>query len=188
MTDQNVPAGVGRPPTIIRAACIVLLVVGFGSVMFTVTGIIDPAAARCSVARRWIDDANTDKKAWNNVDTGGRKAKDLPCADAIRLAGTIKTKQNGTSTVSIPGESAVRIQALISVLFGLGQGIAGAIVLRSLSRQARVAAIAFSLPMAFLGPLGPISLAVFIFVVYALAMSAPAKAIWPRAGTAGGSV
>ncbi|HVW32103.1 MAG TPA: hypothetical protein VHL53_06155 [Acidimicrobiia bacterium] len=180
MTDHDVPAAAGGTPGLIRAACIVLLVVGFGSVMFTVAGVADPAGARCSVARRWVDDANTDKKPWNNVDTGGRKAKELTCDDAIRLAGTIKTKEKGTKTLSIPGESAVRIQALLSVLFSLGQGISGAIVLRTLSRQARVAAIAFSLPMAFLGPLGPISLAVFVFVVYALAMSAPAKAIWPR--------
>src|SRR5437660_1990783 len=134
---------VGRPPTIIRITCLLLVVVGFLSVMFTAPAVFDAAGGRCQLARVWLDDANTDKKPWNNVDTGGRKAKDLPCSDAIRLAGQIRLKEKGTRTASVPGETALRIQSALTVVMGLGQAISATLVLRRLSRPARTAAIAF---------------------------------------------
>jgi hypothetical protein len=181
MTDHEAAGSVGRPPTIIRAACIVLLISGFAAVMFTAPVVLDPAGARCTLARRWLDQANADKKAWNNVDTGRQKAKDLACPDAIRLAGQIRLHEKGTGTASVPDVTAVRIQALFSVVMGLGQAISGSIVLRRLSRSARVAAITFSAPGIFLGPFGPISMGLFVFVAYALALSPASKDIWPRA-------
>jgi hypothetical protein len=181
VSDDQTSSAVGtRPPGIIRAACIVLLISGFGSVMLTVPGVIDPAGARCTLARRWLDDANTDKKAWNNVDTGGRKTKDLTCPEAVRLAGQIRLHEKTAGTATIPGDGAVRVQATLSVIVGLGQAISGSSVLRRLSRKARTAAIAFSVPGIVLGPLGPVSLGVFVFVAYALAVSPASKAIWPR--------
>jgi hypothetical protein len=179
--DQTSPAAGTRPPTIIRAACIVLLISGFGSVMLTIPGVMDPAGARCSLARRWIDDANTDKKTWNNVDTGGRRTKDIPCPEAIQLADRIPLHEKGTGTATVPGDTAVRIQALLTVVFGLGQALSGATVLRTLSRRARVAAIAFTVPGIVLGPLGPVSLGIFVFVAYALLVSPASKTLWPKA-------
>jgi hypothetical protein len=172
---------VGRPPGIIRAACIVLLIAGFGSVMLTAPGIMDPAGARCTLAKRWLDDANTDKKTWNNVDLGGRKTKDLTCAEAIGLTGQIRLHEKGTGTAKIPSDGAVRLQATLTVIVGLGQALSGSIVLRRLSRKARTAAIAFSVPGIVLGPLGPVSLGVFVFVAYAFAVTPASKALWPRA-------
>lgn len=180
MTDQDAAPIVTRPPGIIRAACIVLLIAGFGSVMLTAPGIMDPAGARCTLARRWIDDANTDKKAWNNVDTKGRKTKALTCPEAIGLAGQIRLHEKTDGTARIPGDGAVRLQALLTVVVGLGQAVSGSIVLRRLSRKARTAAIAFSIPGIVLGPLGPVSLGVFVFVAYAFAVSPAGKALWPR--------
>jgi hypothetical protein len=171
---------VGRPPTIIRAACILLLVTGFGSVMFSLPAVVDTASARCHLARTWLDDANTDKKTWNDVDTGGQKAKDLACADAIRLAGQIRLKEKGTTTASVPGETALRIQAVLSVVMSLGQAISGSLVLRSLSRPARSAAIAFSAVGILLRILGVLSVGVFVLVVYAFLFSPVSKQIWPR--------
>jgi hypothetical protein len=181
VSDHETSPAVGtRPPGIIRAACIVLLISGFGSVMLTAPGVIDPAGARCTLARGWLDQANTDKKTWNNVDTGGRKAKDLTCPEAVRLAGQIRLHEKSTGTTTIPGDGAVRLQAILAVVVGLGQALSGSIVLRRLSRKARTAAIAFSIPGIVLGPLGPVSLGVFVFVAYALAVSRASKALWPK--------
>jgi hypothetical protein len=180
MTDHEAPAGVGRPPTIIRVACILLVVVGFGSVMLTAPAVVDAAGARCHLARTWLDDANTDNKAWNNVDTGGRKAKDLACPDAIRLAHQIRLKEKGTSTASVPGETAMRIQAALAVVMGLGQAISGALVLRRLSRPARTTAIAFSAFGIVLRILGILSVGLFALVVYAFAFSPASRELWPR--------
>jgi uncharacterized protein YjeT (DUF2065 family) len=165
---------------IIRAAGILLMIVGFGSVMFSLPAVVGTASARCHLARTWLDDANTDKKAWNNVDTGGQKAKDLPCADAIRLADDIRLKEKSTTTASVPGETALRIQAMVAVAMGLGQAISGSFVLRRLSRPARTAAIAFSAVGIVLRILGIVSLGVFALVVYAFVFSPAAKEIWPR--------
>jgi hypothetical protein len=180
MTDHEVPASLGRPPTIIRVTCLLLVVVGFLSVMFTVPAVLDAAGSRCNLARVWLDDANTDKKAWNNVDTGGRKAKDLPCAEAIRLAGQIRLKEKGTGTASVPSETALRIQSALAVVLGLGQAISATMVLRRLSRPARTAAIAFSAFGIVLRILGVMSVGLFALVVYAFAFSPAARELWPR--------
>jgi hypothetical protein len=165
---------------LIRVTCSLLMVVGFVSTALSFPAVVDPAGSRCHLSRTWLDDANTDKKAWNNVDTGGQKAKDLPCADAIRLAGDIRLKEKSTTTASVPGETALRIQAMIAVAMGLGQAISGSFVLRRLSRPARTAAIAFSAVGIVLRILGIVSLGVFALVVYAFVFSPAAKEIWPR--------
>jgi hypothetical protein len=171
---------VGRPPAIIRIACLLLVVVGFLSVMFTAPAVLDAAGGRCQLARVWLDDANTDKKPWNNVDTGGRKGKDIPCPDAIRLAGQIRLKEKGTRTASVPGETALRIQSALTVVMGLGQAISGTMVLRRLSRPARTAAIAFSALGIVLRILGVLSVGLFALVVYAFLFSPAGREIWPR--------
>jgi len=179
MTDPD-PGTVGTPPTVIRVACIVLLVVGLGSVLISLPALADPAGARCHLARARIDAANTDTKAWNNVDTGGRKAKDLPCADAVRLAGQVRLSEKGTRHASVPSETAVRVQWTLAILIGLGQAISGWLVARRLSRPARNAAVAFSAFGLVLPVLGVISFGVAIFVLYALVVSRDAKQLWAR--------
>src|SRR5437867_3177591 len=95
VSGQEASAGAAGIPPIIRGACILLLIVGAVSVLFSFPVVVDPANARCHLARTWLDDANTDKKEWNNVDTGGQKAKDLACPDAVRLAQQIRLKEKG---------------------------------------------------------------------------------------------
>jgi hypothetical protein len=180
MTDEESPGTVGRPPTIIRGACILLGIVGFGTVLLSLPAVVDAAGSRCHLARTWLDDANTDNKAWNNVDTGDQKAKDLACADAIRLADQIRLKEKGTRTASVPGEGTLRIQNGLAVLMGLGQATSGAMVLRRLSRPARTAAIGFTAFGIVLQILGIISVGVFAFVVYAFAFSPASKELWPK--------
>jgi hypothetical protein len=167
-------------PPIIRGACILLVIVGAVSVLFSVPVMFDPANARCHLSRTWLDDANTDKKEWNNVDTGATKAKDLACPDAIRLAGQIKLKEKGTKTASVPSESALKLQNGVAVLMGLGQAAAGILLLRSMGRGARNAAIGFSAFGIVLQILGIFSLLVFAFVVYAFTFSPASRELWPK--------
>jgi hypothetical protein len=186
MTEPEGPGKAAPPPTVIRVACVLLLVVGFGSVLLSLQGLADPAGTRCRLSRVHVNQANTDSKPWNNVDTGGRKAKDLPCADALRLAGQIRLNQKGTRTASVPSEAAVRVQGAFTILIGLGQGLTGALLARTLSRPARNAAIGFVAFGLVLPVLGFISFGVAIFVIYALIASPAAKELWgrPRGGNA----
>ena len=117
-------------------ACILLLVLGFGSAAVSFSPATDPAASRCRLSRDRVDRTNTDKKTWNDVDTGGRKAKDLPCTDAIRLVSQIKLSEKSTRHDSAPGETAVRVQGIIGIALGLGQGLSGSLVARRNSRIA----------------------------------------------------
>ena len=183
MTDHEAPETVGRPPTIIRAACILLMVLGFGSVAISLSPATDPATARCRLSRDRIDRTNTDKKTWNDVDTGGRKARDLPCADAVKLVSQIRLSEKGTRHDSAPTETAVRVQGLLGIVLGLGQGIAAAVVTRRMTRAARNAAVAFSAFGLVFPVLGFISFSISSFVVFALVFSSPAKQRWGREAT-----
>ena len=184
MADDQIPGSVGgsvaRPPGVIFGACVLLAIVGLGATMLSLPGVLDPAGSRCHLARTWLDDANTDNKDWNNVDTGGQKADDLACPDAIRLADQIRLRENSDKTIAIPSESVVLIQSGLAVIMGIGHAFSGWFLLRRLSRQARAMAIGFSAAGLVLRVLGIISLGVFVFVVYALVFSAASREIWPK--------
>ena len=156
------------------------MIVGLVSVLFSAPIVMDPAKARCTLSRNWLDDANTDKKEWNNIDTGGQKAKDLPCADAIRLAEQVPTNEKGTKKIKVPTESALQIQNALAVALGSGQAVAGFFVVRTLSRMARIVAIGLSVFGTMFQVLGILSLGVFVFVVYAFTFSPASREIWPR--------
>ena len=184
MADDQSPGSVGggvkRPPGAIFGACLLLVIVGLGATMISLPGVFDPNGARCHLARSWLDEANTDKKDWNNVDTGGQKADDLACPDAIRLADQVPLKEKGDKTISIPSESIVLVQSGLAVVMGIGQAFSGWALLRKMSRQARNLAIGFSAAGLILRVLGIISLGVFVFVVYALTFSVASREIWPK--------
>jgi hypothetical protein len=181
MTDDVTPGTVTRPPPVIRAACLLLMVSGMASLLFSIPVVMDPSSAQCHLTRTWVDDANTDTKAWNNVELGGRKPRDLPCDEAVRLADGIRVKEKDPSkTATVPSDSALRIQNLMAALLGLGQGVSGFFLLRTLGRAARTLSLGFSGAGIVLQVLGIISLGVFAFVVYALAFSPASREIWPR--------
>jgi len=180
MTEDSAPQTAARPPAIVRVACILLMVLGFGSVAISLTPAADPAGARCNLSRDRLNRANTDKKTWNNVDTGGRKAKDVPCADAVRLVSQIRLSQKGTKTDSAPSETAVRVQGLLGIVLGLGQGVTGSLVLRKMDRQLRNTAVGFAAFGLVFPVLGPLSFGIAFFAIYALVFSFQAKAVWGR--------
>ena len=158
------------------------MITGAVSVMFSVPVILDAAGARCQLSRSFVDQANKDKKDWNNVDTGGRKAKEVPCADAVGLAKQIPRNEKGTKKIPVPSESALSTQNFVAAVMGAGQAVAGFYLIRSLGRMARNAAIGFSGVGLILQVLGILSLGVFVFVAYALAFSPASREVWPREG------
>lgn len=171
-----------RLPPVIRGACLLLMVSGMASLLFSIPVVMDPASAKCHLSRTWIDEANKDKKDWNNVDIGERKAKDLNCDEAVRLADGLRVKEKDPSkTATVPSDSALRIQNLAAALLGLAQGASGFFLQRTLSKQTRSLALGFSGAGIVLQVLGILSLGVFAFVVYALAFSPASREIWPRA-------
>jgi hypothetical protein len=167
-------------PTIIRGACILLMIVGAVSVMFSLPVMLNAASARCQLSRSFIEQANKDKKEWNNVDAGGQKAKDVPCPDAVRLAQQIPLNEKGTRKVTVPSETALQTQNTIAAVMGAGQAVSGFYLIRSLSRWSRNAALGFSAAGIILQVLGILSLGVFVFVVYAFTFSPAGREIWPR--------
>jgi hypothetical protein len=169
-----------RPPAIVRSAAIVLMVVGVLSVVLSAATVIDPSGARCHLSRSWLDDANTDKKDWNNVDTGGQKAEDLPCADAVQLAPEIPLNQKGKK-FPLPSEAALQAQNGVAVALGIGQAISGFSVIRTLNRRARIVAIILSSIAGFFFPvLSLLSIGVLVFVAYAFGFSPASREVWPR--------
>jgi len=186
VSGQHGAADTSETPTIIRGACILLMITGFVSVMFSLPVMLNAGSARCRLSRTFIDQANNDKKDWNNVDTGGQKAKDVPCDDAVRLAKEIPRNEKGTRKIPIPSESALATQNTIAAVMGGGSAVAGFYLIRSLSRWSRNAAIGFSGAGLILQVLGILSLGTFVFVAYALAFSPASREIWPREGPARG--
>jgi hypothetical protein len=156
------------------------MIVGAVTVMFSLPAMLDGANARCHLARARVNQANTDRRDWNDVDTGGKKAKDLSCADAARLYEQIRVKENGDRTLRLPSESTIENQNLVAVVMGVGQAVSGFLVLRSASRTARYAAIAFSALGLFLAVLDVLSIAVFGFVLYAFAFTPASRELWPK--------
>ena len=156
------------------------MITGIVTVMFSFPVATNPSKTRCSLSRTWLEDANTDKKDWNNVDTGGVEAKDLACADAVRLLEQVPLNEKGTKRVTVPSASALQIQNLLAIAVGIAQVVSGFFLNKSLSRRARTAAIGSAIGATVLQALGILSLGTFIFVMYALAFSAASRVIWPR--------
>jgi hypothetical protein len=185
VSGQEGSAGTPEIPPIIRGACILLMIVGAVSVLFSLPVMLNGSGARCQLSRSWIEQANKDKKDWNNVDTGGQKTKDIPCPDAVRLAQQVPLNEKGTRKISVPSESALQTQNAVAAVIGAGQAVSGFYLIRTLGRWARNTAIGSSAAGIILQILGILSLGVFAFVVYAFAFSPASREIWPREGPRG---
>ena len=156
------------------------MIVGAATVFFSLPVVLDPAKYRCQLSRVRIDDVNTDKKDWNNVDTAGQTPGDLPCADAVRLAPEIPLDQKGKK-FPLPSESALQAQNAVAVALGIGQAISGFSVIRTLNRRARIVAIVLSSIAGFFFPvLSLLSIGVLVFVAYAFGFSPASREVWPR--------
>ena len=195
MTGETVPvtdresAHDGTPPRLpplIRAGCTGLVVLGVLTVILALASVTDPPGVQCNLARAFIKDANDDSKKYNDVDLGGRDVKKVPCDEAIALANNIPKNEKGTSKVSIPSPSAIRIRGLTTMVVGLGQAGSGVWTFRTLDRRARTAALAFAALGIIFPIVGLFATVLSVFAVYSLGFSPAARELWPRpAGGAG---
>lgn len=177
------PVAAPGAPTLIRVALILLQVVGLGAFLFTFPTILSPGDTRCRLGRTIVETANRDSRPWRHVEVAGVKPADLPCADALRLAGAVRLNEKGDRRASVPGESALRVEGGLAAAVGIGQAVSGWLTLRTLGRRARTAVIAFS-AFSAVGPagqsLGILALIPFVFGIYALRFSPLSRQIWPR--------
>lgn len=183
MTD-DVPTVEGgaptRAPSLVRSGCAALLLLGLLSPLVAARSLVNPAGVRCSLARELIKEADTDKLDWNDPDIGTRDRDDLSCPEAIAVAEKLPEKEDGKETVSLPGESAVRIPAIFILLVGLGQAVTAFLTARTLSRKTRTAALGFASLGILLPVLGIVSLVLLVFVAYSIGFSAASQQVWPR--------
>ncbi|MGH8990026.1 MAG: hypothetical protein ACRDZ7_00665 [Acidimicrobiia bacterium] len=167
-------------PPVIRGGCLALALTGVVSLFLTATAILNPKGVQCSIAKALIEDANDDGRDFNDVDIGGREARDVDCDEAITLAGTIRRSEGGDETRSVPGASLIRNRGLMSSLVGIGQVIGGFMTLGTLQRRYRTAALVFSILGVVVPVLGLVTVAILGFVVYALGFSSVARELWPQ--------
>lgn len=171
-----------QTPTVIRAGCYALIALGVVSSALSSGTIFSPKTVQCTLSRSWVEDANDDKKKWNDVDTKGVKPDKLKCDQAVLLAEGIRTDEDDAEkTRSVPSEGTLRIQGVLAILVGLGSVVAGFLTLRTWDPRARVAALGFAAASLMFAVLGVISMMLAVFVVYALGFSRDAKWLWPRA-------
>lgn len=169
-------------PTVIRAGCYALMALGVVSTVLSSGTIFSPKTVQCTLSRSWVEDANEDKKPWNDVDTEGVKPDKLKCDQAVRLAQGIRTdKDDPKETKSVPSKGALRTQGGVAILVGLGSIVAGLLTLRTWDPRARMAALGFAAASLMFAVLGAISLMLSAFILFALGLSRDAKWLWPRA-------
>lgn len=182
MGNGHAPGEGEQRPTVapvVRAGCLALAGLGVVSLLLIGPTIVNPNALRCSLARSLIDDANDDGKDFNDVDTGGREADKLTCAEAVALAQTSRRNEDSDKTISLPSGGLIRNRGLMSAVVGVGQAVTGFLTLTTLRRRTRTAALVFTALGVVVPVLGLISVLVLGFVIYAIAFSAPSRELWP---------
>jgi hypothetical protein len=180
VTDREPAPGPPRLPTLIRAGCAALFVLGVLTILLATGSVISPGGVQCQLSRAFIDQANRDSKKYNDVELGGREVAKLPCPEAVALASRIPRNEKGTKTLSIPTESALRVRGVTTIIVGFGQAAGAVMTYRTLDRRARTVALGFAALGVLFPIVGVFSTAISVFAVYALGFSAPSREIWPR--------
>lgn len=162
------------------AASVALIVVGVLLMLVVLPLAFRSEAARCELARSFIEDANENDRDWDDIDLDGRDAKDLSCDEALMLAETIPLDEEGNVTRAVPSADSIRNQGLITGVLGAGQIASGTAVIIARNRRARNTAVAFAFVSLIVPLLGMVSIALVLAIVYGLVFSPAARARWPR--------
>lgn len=170
----------GEVPPIIKAGCYALTALGVMSLMLALPSLFDAGGVQCTIARSLIQDANDDEAGFNDVDTGDQEPGDVPCGQAVALAEDIPVEEDEPETHPVPSEGAIRTRGGLSLVVSVGQAAAGLFTLRTLQRRARTAALVFAAAGMVVPVLGLVTVAVLVFVVYALAFGQASRQLWPR--------
>ena len=141
---------------------------------------LDPDAARCTSARLALDTANDDDEDFNDVTLPDDvdEIDDLDCDQAIELAGAIPADEGEEPDGEFEGASTFRTQGIGIAVIGLAQAVSGVLVLRTRKRLFRNIALGTAAAGILLPVLGIVSLIALAFVIFSLAFSRDAKAIW----------
>ena len=161
----DAPSAPGRRPvarstTVVRVGLALLATLGAITVYFGISTTADPERAICAQARAILEDQDEDLDA-----------DDVPCDDAI-----VRAQQVEDETLN--SESAVRTTGVIATIIGAVQFGSALVVMRTRNRTARtVALVTCALGIVF-PVLGYVSMAVLLFVVYAIYFSAASRAVF----------
>ena len=178
--DDGAPADGRRLGTWVRGGAMVLIALGLMQLFLGAQWALDPDAARCTSARLAIDTANDDDEDFNDVTLPDDvdEVEDLDCDQAIELAGAIPDDEDEEADGEFTGASTFRTQGIGITVIGLAQAVFGGLVLRTRKRIFRNIALGTAAAGILLPVLGIISLLALAFVVFALAFSRDAKALW----------
>jgi hypothetical protein len=178
--DDGAPADGRRLGTWVRGGAMVLIALGLMQLFLGAQWALDPDAARCTSARLAIDTANDDDEDFNDVTLPDDvdEVEDLDCDQAIDLAGAIPDEEDEEADGEFTGASTFRTQGIGITVIGLAQAVFGGLVLRTRKRVFRNIALGTAAAGILLPVLGIISLLALAFVVFALAFSRDAKALW----------
>lgn len=177
----------GRPATgrMFRIGCFLLVALGAFELFFAAPLAINPDNARCTAARFQINEANDDDETFNDIELpqDADDADDIPCDEAIDLAGTIPDNEDEPADGTFTEAATFRTQGVIFLLLGLGHGLSGFFTLRTRTRRNRTVALIFTALGLVFPTLGLFSMVAAVFVVYALLFSADARVIFgPASG------
>jgi hypothetical protein len=185
--DDDTPA-LSRWGNVVAVASILLVVTGIVLFSLSVPRVIDPENWVCTVSRVSIDDANDDDDTWNDVDLGdAESADDLSCDEAVALADSIPTSEDGDDTLVVSSVGATRNFGIVAALLGLVQVVGGLGTAMTRSSNYRRVAITGAIIGLIAPVLGFLSLVIIAFVIWALLFSRTAKQIWGEVRFLGGS-
>jgi hypothetical protein len=164
----------------VRVGAMLLVALGLMQLFLAAQWAFDPDAARCTSARLAIDVANDDDEDFNDVELPDDvdETGDLDCDQAIALAGAIPADEDDQPDGEFTSASTFRTQGIGIGVLGIAQGASGILVLRTRKRLFRNIALGTAAVGILVPVLGIISLLALAFVVFALAFSRDAKAIW----------
>jgi hypothetical protein len=185
--DDDAPA-LSRWGNVVAVASILLVLTGIVLFSLSVPRVVDPDSWVCTMSRVAVDDANDDDDAWNDVDLdGAESADDLSCDDAIALADSIPTSEDGDETLTVSSAGATRAFGIVAALLGLVQVVGGLGTAMTRSFVYRRVAITGAIVGLIAPVLGFLSLVIIAFVIWALLFSRTAKQIWGEIRFLGGS-
>ena len=186
--DDDDSTAMSRWGNVVAVASILLVLMGIVLFSLSVPRIFDPDSWVCTMSRVAIDNANDDDDTWNDVDLGDADSSaDLSCDEAVALADSIPTSEDGDDTFDVSSAGATRNFGIVAALLGLVQVVGGLGTAMTRSSIYRRVAVTGAIIGLIAPVLGFLSLVIIAFVIWALLFSRTAKQTWGEVRFLGGS-